>query len=100
MISSVCLLIPAGCSASAEPEHMVSMTEYATVTSADHSTITMAIGSSRLFRVIQIGTDVVILRNMDVISADELQVKDTLMCTYTNGQLSVIEVISENTDSR
>lgn len=90
------LFMLAGCAASPESGQPDSTTEYATVTSAGESAITMSIGSTRCFRTVQIGSDVVILRNQTVISADEIHVQDRLMCTYTNGQLSVIEVLSGN----
>lgn len=82
----------AGC-ANSNTEEMVSNTVYGTVKEiGDQSFIIQRDDNKKEFSV-PFTSDVMLLDNDICTSLSDIHLNDQLMCTYTNGQLTVIEII-------
>ena len=86
-------LLLCGCAVKAAPE-IESVTEYSTVTSASGSSIVVQDDDSGSKKSITLNDSIVILKDDQTVSPSDIKPKDHLMCTYTAGQLSVIQVLS------
>lgn len=87
----------AGCAASQE-EEMVSDTIYGTVTSISEDAFTIIRDDNKREFSIPFDSDLMILDGNECTSTGDIKVNDQLMCTYTNGKLTVIEIMhNDNT---
>ncbi len=86
-------LLLCGCNANAAPA-IESDTVYSTVTSASGSNIVVRDDNSGKETDLTLNDTIVILKGDKTASPSDIKPKDHLMCTYTAGQLSVIQVLS------
>lgn len=86
----LCLLC--GCSSSQEQE-MVSDTVYGTVTEINEQAFIIERDDNAKKITIPFDSDVMILNGNNCTTPSDIRINDELMCTYTNGELTVIEII-------
>ena len=93
---SLLLILLSGCSAKPE-EEMVSDTVYGQVTAIDEYAFTVVRDDNKKEIFVPFDSDVMILDGNDCSSPSDILMNDELMCTYTNGELTVIEIIHPET---
>lgn len=90
------LAMLSGCSAGTK-EEMVSDTVYGKVTAIDEHAFTVVRDDNKKEIFVPFDSDIMILDGNNCTSPSDIHMNDELMCTYTNGELTVIEIIHPET---
>lgn len=93
------VMLLSGCSVltdASASESMDSNTVYSTVIENDGSVLKIEKDSMDSFSFMTVNSDVLVFRDGMPSDVSEILPYDRIMCTYTNGTLSVIEILSES----
>lgn len=94
---SSCLFILTGCATSASEEITEYTTDviYGTVLEVSEDSLILLEEETNSQELISFDSSITLLKDENTITFEAIAVDDRLMCTYTDGQLTVIEVITE-----